>query len=666
MSYPTCRQDPGRTCSKTCTSRCSGDSGEIEDYTPPKGSTVGRPKGSHILVNPLAVTKSSEDVVKLSGSIRGRLPSPTLASSRSIISAPLLWTDTPLSFWGGTDPATGEIIDRHHPLSSRSLSGVALCMPSGRGSCSGSLALLELLLAGKGPRVILLQQADDILALGGIVAEILFGCGIPVAVVDPDMADTLRMGREIVIDLVNSRMEVIPLDPSRSLRTRRIIRLPSLGSLTAPDLTHSEQALLSGARGPAAQQAMQIILHMATMWRSPSLLSVSSSHIDCCLYTGPASLLFAQHFASLGGRFAVPTTLNAISVDLSAWRAQGVDPGQGEPSAAIAQAYLSMGAKEDSLTCAPYLLDSPDQPVPRLGYHIGWAESNAVVYANSVLGARTQKYPDLLDVCIALTGRAPRAGCHLDENRKPTLVFVLADSLAEAAKTEDALWPLLGYHLGGVSGSAIPIVCGLEQTQPRKSDLKAFCAAFATTSSAPMVHVRGITPEAPVEDTELRELISNLRSFQITRRDLRQTCDSLNPHGDAATGLVALGNPHFTLDEFERLSTLLSNPPFAGRRVTIPLLITCGRHVKRLAHTAGYIQIIENAGGQIILDTCWCMITSPVIPKLVGRIMTNSAKYAHYGAGITGREMAFGSLKECVEVAFTGKRGQEVPFWIAD
>lgn len=184
----------------------------------------------------------------------------------------------------------------------------------------------------------------------------------------------------------------------------------------AIELSRRDQELLDGAHGKAAQVAMQIVLRMARLQGARELIDITQAHIDGCIYTGPASLRFAERLVQWGARVQVPTTLNAISVDQRRWRELGIDPALGEPASALGDAYMAMGARL-SFTCAPYLLDS----APGLGEHVVWAESNAVVYANSVLGARTLKYPDYLDICIALTGRAPMIGCHLPERRRPQL-----------------------------------------------------------------------------------------------------------------------------------------------------------------------------------------------------------------------------------------------------
>ncbi|HHW2046067.1 TPA: aconitase X catalytic domain-containing protein, partial [Pseudomonas aeruginosa] len=234
--------------------------------------------------------------------------------------------------------------------------------------------------------------------------------------------------------------------------------------------------------------AMRIVLRMAALQGAQRLVEIQRAHIDACIYTGPAGLRFAETLRDLGARVRVPTTLNAISVDQRRWREQGVPATLGEPAAALAQAYLDMGA-QPSFTCAPYLLDDS----ARAGEQIVWAESNAVLFANSVLGARTNKYADFMDICCALTGRAPLAGCHLDEQRQARVLIEVED----LGSVDDAFYPTLGYLCGLLCDGQIPAIDGLRQRQPDRDALKAFGAALGTSSSVPMFHVIGVTPEAP-------------------------------------------------------------------------------------------------------------------------------------------------------------------------
>ncbi len=347
-------------------------------------------------------------------------------------SGELLYAPTGLSFWGGVDPRSAEVIDRHHPLSGRHLHGRLLAIPGGRGSCTGSSVLLELILGGRAPAAILLREPDEILALGAIVAEELFGRSLPIACLGErfDELAAYPWAR-----LADGRLE-LHRDAPPPLEARPA---EALATDAGPRLDAFDQALLAGEHGEAARLAMRIVLRMAALQGAQRLVEIQRAHIDACIYTGPAGLRFAETLRDLGARVRVPTTLNAISVDQRRWREQGVPAALGEPAAALAQAYLDMGA-QPSFTCAPYLLDDS----ARAGEQIVWAESNAVLFANSVLGARTNKYADFMDICCALTGRAPLAGCHLDEQRQARVLIEVED----LGSVDDAFYPTLGYLCG--------------------------------------------------------------------------------------------------------------------------------------------------------------------------------------------------------------------------
>ncbi len=555
-------------------------------------------------------------------------------------------SDVELSFWGGVDPATGEVIDRHHPLSGQILTGKILTIPGGRGSCSGSGVILELLLNGKGPAAMVVERADDILTLGVVIAEEVFGKAIPVVTLDPkDFREAMR-ARYAHIDggrvACGERPENLALG-----RNDHASPEPIASRMT---LTEADKAFLNGAHGKAAQVAMKIVLRMGELQGASRLIDVTQAHIDGCIYTGPGSLRFAQQLRDWGGRVTVPTTLNSISVDHRRWRAQGVDPAFGEPASQLGDAYVDMGARP-TFTCAPYLLDS----APRRGEQIVWAESNAVVYANSVLGAQTMKYPDYLDICIALTGRAPLAGCHVEGNRRAGLRI----NLPKLPNLDDAFYPLLGYHVGLLATNRIPVVAGLEQAAPSQDDLKAFGAAFATTSSAPMFHIVGVTPEAPTLEEATGG--ADVPAIDISLEDLTRSWDELSNAQDPSVDLVSLGNPHFSFEECERLAALCR-----GRRkhADVTVVVTCGRATHERVRDTGIAAELERFGVQFVTDTCWCMIVEPVIPPNARTIMTNSGKYAHYGPGLTGRRFHFGSLAACIEAACIGAASGQRPLWL--
>lgn len=558
----------------------------------------------------------------------------------------LLYADVGLSFWGGVEPFTGEVIDRHHPLSGQIITGRVLAIPSGRGSCTGSSVLLELILNGHAPAALVFERVEDILTLGVLVAEQIFNQSIPVISLGGEGFAALRGVPFVRVD--NDQVTCLA-----SLQTASTTSANPTFNVIHSNvvLSETDQALLDGAYGKAAQVAMGIVVRMAELQGATELLDITQAHIDGCIYTGPASLRFARQLVDWDAHVRVPTTLNSISVDKRRWRELGVDPALGEPASQLGDAYLEMGAKV-SFTCAPYLLDS----APELGEQIVWAESNAVVYANSVIGARTQKYPDYLDICIALTGRAPKIGCHLTEQRHATLRI----DLPPLDGLDDSFYPLLGYHVGLLCGAEIPVVCGLESKAPTLDDLKAFGAAFATTSAAPMFHIAGVTPEAYSAELAMGG-IPPAKHLHVRPDELLNSWRELNSAQSPEVDAVTLGNPHFSLSEFATVARLC-----AGKRKhdAVAVVITCGRATLENAEKAGYADTLRTFGVQLVTDTCWCMLGEPVIPPAARTLMTNSGKYAHYAPGLVGRRVHFASLAECVESACTAKASGNLPVWL--
>ncbi|CAG8888464.1 unnamed protein product [Penicillium egyptiacum] len=556
-----------------------------------------------------------------------------------------------LSFWGGVNPQTGEVIDRHHDLSGHHLQDTVLAIPSGRGSCSGSGVILELLLNNKGPRAILFERQDDILTLGVMVAEEIFGKTIPVVTMKPnDFRAILGMkGKTIYID--SDRVSDEALHDTHGDLAQEPTRNYFTGGLQLSDF---DKDLLQGLHGEASRTAIQIVLRMASLLGATELMNVTQVHVDGCLYTGPGSLLFAEKLRDLGGRVRVPTTLNSISIDQSRWRDQGVDNSFGEAATKLAKAYTDMGSTP-TFTCAPYQLKT----APRQGEQVAWAESNAVVYANSVLGARTMKYPDFLDICVALTGRAPRGGPHVDINRLASLIVRV--DVQDVDAIDDSFFPILGYKIGSLAANRIPVIVGLQALAPSKDDLKAFGAAFATVCSAPMFHILGVTPEA-TSLSAVVDKVHQIPSVDIEMRHLVEHWQRLNSASEQqAVDLVSLGNPHFSFKEMEKLAHLCQG---RAKAQEVSVIVTCGRSSYGLASQAGLVELLENFGVQFITDTCWCMITEPTIRTTTNAIMTNSGKYAHYGPGLTGRKFFLGSLMQCVEAACRGSYIKKMPKWL--
>ncbi|MDS7595691.1 aconitase X [Agrobacterium tumefaciens] len=546
---------------------------------------------------------------------------------------PVIATSEALSFWGGVDPATGNVIDVHHPLHGRCLTGGVLFMPSSRGSCTGSGVLLDLILTGRAPAALVFCEAEDVLTLGALIAAEMFGKPLPVLRLDAENFATLSSAPDIRVDAtaIEGGGLRLPLQP------------PATAHL---DLNDNDRAMLEGRDGIAVRQAMGIIVAMAAQQGASSLVDVTQGHIDGCIYASPANLTFAEKMAEMGAKVRVPTTMNAISVDKANWQAQGVPDDFGDPAARLADAYVRMGCRP-TFTCSPYLLES----APKMGEAIGWAESNAVIFANTVLGARTAKHPDFLDLCIALTGRAPLSGVYLEDNRRPQRII----DVELPQGIDDAFWPLVGYLAGKAASDCIPLLRGLGSGQPSRDDLKALCAAFGTTSAAPMLHIEGVTPEAALEP------VSSADTVRITRADMAGGWSLLN-EGPDEVQLVAIGSPHASLAECHALAGALAG---RKRHPQVAVIVTAGQQVIDAAREDGTLQSLHDSGVQVLPDLCWCSISEPVFPTKTRALMTNSGKYAHYGPGLSGRAVRFGSLAQCVDAALTGRATSRLPSWLS-
>jgi predicted aconitase len=308
------------------------------------------------------------------------------------------------------------------------------------------------------------------------------------------------------------------------------------------------------------------------------------------------------------------------------------------------EAHLALGC-EPSFTCAPY----QTRFRPRFGEQIAWGESNAIVFANSAIGARTNRYGDFIDLCCALAGRAPAFGLHLDANRRGEVLFRLEGFPASLAAT-DSLYVAVGHVVGALAGAQVPVIQGLPP--PRDEDqLKALGAVAASSGSVALFHAVGITPEAPT----LADALGHrppARMVALGPAELIRALDSLST---AAPGTpitaVSLGTPHFSLDEFKRLVPLLAGlRPAPG----VEFYASTGRETLATLDDNGLREPLERAGVTLLADTC-TYVTS-VLRQSGGVVMTNSGKWAHYAPGNLGLAgVAFGELEDCIASAAAGR-----------
>jgi predicted aconitase len=417
------------------------------------------------------------------------------------------------------------------------------------------------------------------------------------------------------------------------------------------ELSPRDRELLAGEHGPAAKMAMSIIVRMAEFHGAARLLDIEQAHIDSSIYMGEAGLEFAERLAGLGARVVVPTTLNVSSLDEHHWQEWAVPPAWAANAQRQMLAYQQMGCRP-TWTCAPYQVDL----IPKFGQQIAWGESNAIVFANSVLGARTERYPDLLDICAAITGRVPAVGLHLTENRAGHLLLALAD-IPLAVQQDDSFYPILGHLMGQLARDRIPVISGL-QTRPTEDQFKALGAASASSGVVALFHVVGFTPEAPTlaaafQGRQPKEtVVVSMDALRAARRELTTTSGT-------KLDLVVLGSPHFSLAEFKQLAPLL-----AGRQVhpEVKFLVTSSRAMTLLAQRAGHLAALEAFGGQVTVDTC--ILASPMLPPDIKQLMTNSAKYAYYAPGMLNTDITFGSLADCVHSAVAGRVVRDESLWV--
>lgn len=404
-------------------------------------------------------------------------------------------------------------------------------------------------------------------------------------------------------------------------------------------LTEAERAVAASETGQG--MAMRIVADAARLLGAPRLIPVASAHIDGALYHGDSGTLFAERLVEGGAKVSVRATLNVGALDLTGCSRQRLPEHERGMARRMMQAYLKLGC-EPSWTCAPYQAGHR----PAFGSDVAWGESNAVVFCNSVLGARTNRYGDFLDIACAIAGRAPDYGLHRRENRKARVVFDVS-ALPRDLLRADHAWPVLGALYGREVGDAVGVVVGID-AHPGEDALKAFGAAAASSGAVGLFHIAGVTPEAQTREevpaVEAPPVIAvNAGMFAAARAALSTAV------GVDRIDAVAIGSPHLSIEEFVRLEALL-----AGRRLAVPIYACTGRHALAELDRTGGRAVLERLGVIVVADTC--VVVTPIMPAREGGVlMTNSGKFAHYAPGNTGYAVVYGSLADCVESAVAGR-----------
>jgi predicted aconitase len=393
-------------------------------------------------------------------------------------------------------------------------------------------------------------------------------------------------------------------------------------------LTDEERALLHGEGGQAVRKAMEILVALGRIYGADRLLPVRSVQVSGVSFhnLGDAGLEWLEQIA-VDGRVRALTTLNPAGMDLQDWQRQGIPAEFAELQLRLVGAYQEMGIAP-TCTCTPYLIGN----LPTLGEHIAWAESSAVAFANSVLGARTNREGGPSALAAALAGRTPRYGLHLDENRIPTLEVTVDSVLSNTAD-----WGALG-HVVGKLGQGRVAVLRLEQ-RPRLAELKSLGAALVTFGGSPLFYVQGLSPASPAPPRIEQRL-------RIGRQELSAALHGLDD-GSEAVGLVCLGCPHCSLQELAQIADLLG-----GRQLQTEMWVCTARPIAEAARQLGLLDRFAASGAKLVCDTCFA-----VAP--LGRpgmtIATDSVKGCYYGRGHNRLRVHLGSPERCVAAACTGR-----------
>jgi predicted aconitase len=386
---------------------------------------------------------------------------------------------------------------------------------------------------------------------------------------------------------------------------------------------------------------MNLLVRFAEAVGAERFIDAEAAHIDGCLYHGQVSLDFVEHLVRLQGRVRVPTTLNVGSLDL-------IHPELFRGEAEIRTAGTRLMQAHEELGCLPTFTCAPYQSMfrPRFGAQIGWAESNAIVFANSVIGARTNRYGDFIDLCCALTGRLPYYGLHVTENRRARILVEITEVPTEWEEA-GPVCVAAGHVIGRRCGDRIPAIVGLPLSA-NEDDLKALGAVAASAGAVAMFHAVGLTPEAPTLDQAFQGFAPE-ETVRLSADDLRATVRALSTVQDG-TPLVAvsLGTPHFSVDEFARILPLLDGP-----KPVIDIYINTSRAVLATLEDRGWAEPLREAGVTLVIDTC--TYVTAIMRDLSGAVMTNSGKWAYYAPGNIGVDVAFGSSAECIASARAGQ-----------
>ncbi|UCH37535.1 MAG: aconitase X catalytic domain-containing protein [Candidatus Bathyarchaeota archaeon] len=391
-------------------------------------------------------------------------------------------------------------------------------------------------------------------------------------------------------------------------------------------LTQEEEEMLEGEHGIVTQKSMEILVTLGEVFGAKKLERVTSTHISGISYKniGTHGLSFLEEWANNGAITRVPSTINPAGMDIEQWSSLGVDQTFAEKQIRIVNAFKKMSTQK-SLTCTPYLIGN----TPRMGEHMAWAESSAVAFSNSVLGARTNREGGPTALASAITGRTPVFGYHLTEQRAPTHEIHVNTRINGVLE-----YSTLGYYVGKSLGTCVPLFQGIQA--PSLEEMKALSAGLAASGAIALFHIQNVTPEANQAAENQMERVN------VDKKSLNNTVENLSTEEEYEH--ICIGCPHCSIKEIAEIARKI-----AGKKVKRKLWIFTARIISEEAKRRGYLSIIERAGGKIVSDTC--MVVAPMREMGLRGMVVNSCKAAHYVPNTCQIPITMKSLDDCLAIA---------------
>lgn len=410
-------------------------------------------------------------------------------------------------------------------------------------------------------------------------------------------------------------------------------------------LTKEDEKILCGEQGLGYQKAMEVLVAIGDIFDAEKLIEISSSHLSSVAYesSGDTGIRFLEKMIEDGAQFKVLTTLNPHSIEYDRWEELVFPISYVRKQLRNIEAYKKLGAV-GTFTCTPFLVGN----CPRYGEHVSWAESSALSYINTVIGARTNRESALSALCAGLIGKTPLYGFHLDENRKGT---VLVDVKTELRHGSD--YSAMGYNIGKKVEGKVPVFNNIPHNV-RSSDINALCAALAVSGAVPMSHIIGITPESPTLEKAFRN-DNPEEKIKFDRVELEKTYeDRCMKESGIDIDLVVLGCPHYWYDQLAETAKLLT-----GKKVhkDVDLWVNTSSSIMTVAKRAGYIDIIEASGAKVMCSYCPAVTRNFFGWKTMA---TDSTKQTFYGQGVLGVDVLFGTTEQVINAAISSKWDEKV------